>query len=774
MRPRICTLALLVTFVGACGARRTPPPIERAQATASGAVAADTALDDVAQQVENLRAFARLYGYVRWFHPSDEASEVDWTAMAILGAGMVRDASSPEALQDALTRLFAPVAPELRIYREGEPAPDLGRLTPASTAGLTPVVWEHNGVGGGAVNSTYISKRNGRSVVIDAWNEGFATATAAVDAAPLRGKQVRLRASVRAMPRDEGSNARLWLRIDRPDHAMGFFDNMADRPIRGASWSEYEIVGEVAADAEKVVFGGFLKGHGAAYFDDFSLEVRGDSGFTPVQLKNPGFAAGTSDWKTIAQGYAYEAVDEPARPDAKALKIASVSDTRGPEPLFPTTVAVGEAIDEPIGRGLRVQVPLALWSRDEHTLPRSSAFAALQATLAEDRERRPQAYSSLAHRDLRAADVVIAWNILQHFYPYFEEVKVDWPAALDEALAASVAASDDEAFLAALSRMFAGLADGHAMIVSVPALAKLAELPVRFEWIEDRLVVVASADPQVQRGDVVVSLDGVPAAAAVADEETRISGSPQWRRSRAMTELIQGTRGAPIELRVQRGTEELAVKLAYSAQDAPKEPTGPAIRREPDGVYVVDLGRASWEEIEKQLTGLARAPGVVFDLRDYPNGNHEILQHLLTGPDTSKEWMQVPQIVRPDHVRPGSHEKHAWHMTAKSPHIAGKVAFLTGPGAISYAESVMGLVAHYRLGEIVGAPTAGANGNINPFDLPGELRMVFTGMKVLRHDGGQHHVVGVQPTIPAGRTIAGVRAGRDEVLGRGLAVVRGP
>jgi len=29
-------------------------------------------------------------------------------------------------------------------------------------------------------------------------------------------------------------------------------------------------------------------------------------------------------------------------------------------------------------------------------------------------------------RAVRLADVVIAWNILQHFYPYFDVVKMDW------------------------------------------------------------------------------------------------------------------------------------------------------------------------------------------------------------------------------------------------------------------------------------------------------------------------------------------------------------
>jgi hypothetical protein len=46
-------------------------------------------------------------------------------------------------------------------------------------------------------------------------------------------------------------------------------------------------------------------------------------------------------------------------------------------------------------------------------------------------------------------------------------------------------------------------------------------------------------------------------------------------------------------------------------------------------------------------------------------------------------------------------------------------------------------------------------------------------MRVVKHDGSQHHLVGIQPTIRVTRTIAGVRAGRDEFLERALAVIRG-
>ncbi len=108
----------------------------------------------------------------------------------------------------------------------------------------------------------------------------------------------------------------------------------------------------------------------------------------------------------------------------------------------------------------------------------------------------------------------------------------------------------------------------------------------------------------------------------------------------------------------------------------------------------------------------------------------------------------------------------------EEPQITGDVAFLTGPGAISYAESIMGIVGHYDLGTIVGQPTAGTNGNVNPFELPGGYKVWWTGMRVRKHDGSQHHLVGIRPDIEAERTIEGVRNGRDEMLEKALEVLR--
>lgn len=98
-----------------------------------------------------------------------------------------------------------------------------------------------------------------------------------IDAAPFRGKRVRYRAAVRTESDGPDGRAQLWMRVDLPakkgQPSLGFFDNMAHRPIRKKDWDDYEIVGDIAEDAETINIGMFLAGSGQAWMDDVSLEI---------------------------------------------------------------------------------------------------------------------------------------------------------------------------------------------------------------------------------------------------------------------------------------------------------------------------------------------------------------------------------------------------------------------------------------------------------------------------------------------------------------------
>jgi len=57
------------------------------------------------------------------------------------------------------------------------------------------------------------------------------------------------------------------------------------------------------------------------------------------------------------------------------------------------------------------------------------------------------------------------------------------------------------------------------------------------------------------------------------------------------------------------------------------------------------------------------------------------------------------------------------------------------------------------------------------FRLPGGYRITWTGMKVLKHDGSQHHGIGILPEIYIEKTIQGVKDGRDEFIEKALELV---
>lgn len=54
----------------------------------------------------------------------------------------------------------------------------------------------------------------------------------------------------------------------------------------------------------------------------------------------------------------------------------------------------------------------------------------------------------------------------------------------------------------------------------------------------------------------------------------------------------------------------------------------------------------------------------------------------------------------------------------------------------------------------------------------GGFTVSWTGMRVLKHHGSQHHGIGILPTVPAARTRKGVAEGKDEILLRGLEIVK--
>ena len=186
----------------------------------------------------------------------------------------------------------------------------------------------------------------------------------------------------------------------------------------------------------------------------------------------------------------------------------------------------------------------------------------------------------------------------------------------------------------------------------------------------------------------------------------------------------------------------------------------------------VDLGRVTESDFIAALPALAAAKGIVFDLRTPPAylRPEPLFSHLSETPVTSPQFL-LPVIPAPDREQTTFMHNGEWNIAPAAPFLPAKKVFLTDAHAIGYAESCLEIVRALKLGEIVGSPTAGTNGTVNRFQLPGDYTVLFTGTKVLMHDGSQYHGIGITPGVAAAPTRAGVAAGRDEVLERAVQVL---
>jgi hypothetical protein len=724
---------------------------------------------ETARPVQNLRTLAKLYGYLRYFHPSDEAAHVDWDALAIHAAGKVKDAPNAKALKAALEEVFRPVAPSMTLYFKGEQAPAPSPSAVSLEAASKLVSWQHVGVGTEAANSIYLSVRLNRPYELG----GQATLGGhGLDVAKHAGKTVKMTAWVKVRAHDMNSRAQLWLRVDGPA-GPGFFDNMSGRPITTPDWAEYTISGPIGDNAQRIAFGALAYGKGEFLLDDFRFSVADASGREePLPLPNGGFEEGASgaappSWGIQSPSMQFRVQEDDVHEGKRALSFSTKIQPFA-EPLFEKQAPADGYIDKEIGRGLFARIPLTLESDEQGTIPRAGAgdlerlCAALGAFV--------RAPLSGGDENVRLGDVIIAWNVFQHFYPYFDVVKVDWNDVLTRSLGRALSDRTEEEFLRTLGWLVAKLDDGHGGVYHA-LQQNLSYPPFRVEWVENEAAVTASKDASFKRGDVVLAVDGKKAEAILNEQEEYLSGSPQWKRFRSTSQFGLGPAGTRSLAKLRRSGGVLEIPFERKAKAPVSETPGhPPIDKLEDGVFYVDLGRAPWKDINARIEDLAAARGVVFDLRGYPNGNHQVLSHLLSEPDKSSAWMKIPLVVLPD--REGwTYREVGWNLPTAEPRIGGRVVFMTDGRAISYAESVMGFVEHYKLGEIVGEPTAGANGNVNPFALPGGYRVSWTGMKVVKHDGSPHHTIGILPTVPCRRTIAGVAAGRDELLEKALEVI---
>jgi hypothetical protein len=344
-----------------------------------------------------------------------------------------------------------------------------------------------------------------------------------------------------------------------------------------------------------------------------------------------------------------------------------------------------------------------------------------------------------------------------------------------------------EDYYQTLSELVARSKDGHGYVYGRPNQA--GGIPIRVAVIGGQVVVTGVAEgAPFRKGDIIETLDGVGALEALAERERYVSGSAHLSEFRALNQFGNGPVGSMAHLEVLR--DGVAEKVEFKRTPEHRgffyngigEFRFPAFAEIRPGVFYVNLHTCDAAALNEKMPQLAGAKGVIFDWRSdgsyppepfHPISPHtDIIPHLIDH-EVQASPMLLPQITQPDRLG-WTYYEVTWPVQPKAPRLQGKIVFIDEPSVVSYGETCMAMIADYHLAALVGAATAGCNGNVRFIPLPGGFRVMWTGMDVRKHDHTPFYTVGFPPDFPVTRTLAAVKAGRDEYLEKAIAVVEQP
>jgi len=390
-------------------------------------------------------------------------------------------------------------------------------------------------------------------------------------------------------------------------------------------------------------------------------------------------------------------------------------------------------------------------------------------------------------REKRILGLFKIWTVIRYLDLDSENASVDWSEALRDWIGRVEQPTTLPEYFNVLRRFTAQLNDSHVAIGLVSSPPARNVLPIQLRPIEGRPVVVRTLkdatgnDPPVRIGDEVLAVNGKTVEELFAERRPQISASTPGALLRNLVYSLfdgQGKDTLEVTLKTESGPHTVNLKTIPpqwipGTGGHPPLDSAPSYRVLDGGFGYINLDTLSDKETQPALRAIMDTKGLVLDMRGYPR---TFIQHTLIPGLTDKPMhtatSEVPVVSNPDRNRTEIEAGFRWIEPDSVSHYTNPIAVLIDDRAQSAAEDFCIYLRNAKRAIFVGSTTAGADGNVTFIDLPAGRRLSFTGMRMKFADGSRFQNIGIVPDVKVEPTIRGIRAGRDEVLEKGLEVLR--
>ena len=380
------------------------------------------------------------------------------------------------------------------------------------------------------------------------------------------------------------------------------------------------------------------------------------------------------------------------------------------------------------------------------------------------------------------------WNMIQYFFPYKYLTDKEWSDVLKEYIPKFAGAKTALEYQLAVLQLTGEISDTHgAYIQGFDRIDSLrgnwfSRLDIRF--IENQWVVATHSPFGLQRGDIITHINGKKIESIVDSIKIFYNASNEATRMRVLQrDLLRSTeKTISIDFISSMGASKhtnLALKQVFrsywpiSGFTNSGDPKAIEVYPQTEGdIGYINSAYLKEREIVQIKQLFSTCKGIIIDLRygAKPGIFDPLYPYLVS------ETRPYVKFTLGNINNPGEFAFYAPNYYIKKSKEAdtykGKLVVLVNEVVQSSGETA---TMAFRAGDnttIIGSQTAGTNGDVLRFVLPGGLKMYFSGIGVYYPDGRETQRVGIVPDIEVKPTIKGIREGRDELLEKAIEIIK--
>lgn len=398
--------------------------------------------------------------------------------------------------------------------------------------------------------------------------------------------------------------------------------------------------------------------------------------------------------------------------------------------------------------------------------------------------RNEDAYSDMKYPDAgyRLLSLYRYWNIIQYYFPYKNLIEEDWKDVLSEFIPRFIRAGNETEYQLAVLELMARVHDTHANFVDGKLFKYwgINQPAFAIEFIKNKAIVSAYIHSELSKniglkiGDEITMINGTSVSEIVQDQLKYTPASNYPTQLRDISKRLLRTNDSTLTIEYRTGEEfrtetikTYIVSKFYDYYNESKNRTSFKLINE-DIAYLY-LGSIKNSDLSNVFNEIKKTKGLIIDLRCYPS---EFVVFIL-----SKHLLpKRTEFVR---FSTGSIEEAGLFTFTKSLEVGqknkdyykGKVVILINETTQSQAEYTTMALRVAPKATVIGSTTAGADGNVSTFYLPGNIRTMISGIGIYYPDKTETQRIGIVPDIEIKPTIEGIKNNKDKLLEKAIELI---